>query len=266
MSFSPPIINDYINQLEALKRDSKENSKESEDLIKLLTTKKQLNNVGDTSFSDNSWLLNCMGDYYKNINDYQQAIKWYMKSADLGNTRAMCNVANYFYHVDIDYKKVIEWYNKSSDLGNSEAMRHLGVYYNIKEKNCLVAFNWWTKSANLNNNKAMFHLGYYYEIKKGDYLKAIDWYMKSIISGNNDALNNLKDIIIDKYDYDYIYNLMNKYEGTDNKQNEEIKYILLDKLSKKYIYNKMLEENNYLKSIKNQGIDKALINQVLKHF
>ncbi len=230
--FSPPIINDYINQLEALKRDDKENTKDSEDIYgkynKVYGTLNEslLDNV-DIDSLNNSWLLNFIGRYYYNKKDYPKAIEWYIKS---------------------------------SNLDNSESMNRLGIYYGDIENDYLKAIEWSLKSANLGNTYAMNNLGNYYYIEKNDYLKAIEWYTKSANLGNNgNSWYYLEIIKINETDYDYVFDLLQKYEG-------KIRNILLNKLSKEYIESKYQEIINNLKSVKTQGIDKVLINSILKHF
>ncbi len=232
LMFSPPIINDYINQLEALKRYGKENSKESKDIMdKLYDIEIRRFDLNINIDINNSWLLNCIGDYYEKVNDYIKAFEWYIKSINLGNSNAMFNLGCYYKNIEKDYPNTIEWFIKSADLGNTFAMNNLGYYYDEIEK---------------------------------DHPKACEWYMKSINLGNTNIIYNLANII-DKQDYNFIFDLMMKCndEGTENKQ---IKNILLDKLPKDYILNKQQEIINSLKSVKNQGIDKVLINSILKHF
>ncbi len=291
--FSPPIINDYINQLEALKRDGKENSKESYDIINKLNIELMNCNLNINTFDslNNSWLLNCIGYYIQYIeNDYPKAIEWYIKSSDLGNTIAMNNLGFYYEQIK-NYPKAIEWYIKSANLGNTKAMNNLGTYY--FNKDYPKAIEWYTKSANIGDSVSMNYLGFYYEqikdypkaiewyikssdlgntmamnwlasyyreIKK-DYLKAIEWYIKSANLGNNNALNYLKNITINLDLYDYIFDLSQKQSD-----NLEIKEILLNKLPLMFIYNKQQEIINNLKSVKTQGIDKVLINSILKHY
>ncbi len=260
MSFFPVIINDYINQLESLKRDGKENLYLLDKLIiEFKNCKLELNDNVDLA---NSWLLNCIGWwYYDKEKEYPEAIEWYMKSINLGNSEAMCNLGYYYDEIEKDYPKAIEWYTKSANLGNSDAMNCLGYYYDEIEKDYPKAIEWYTKSINLGNNTAMFNLGYYYQYIEKDYHKAIELYIKSANLDNSNVIRNLKIIKIKEIDYDYIYKLLSIHD-----ENKEIKNILLDKLSKEYIYTKKEEENNYLKSIKNQGIDKVLINSIFKHF
>ncbi len=306
--FSPPIINDYINQLEALKRDGKEN-KESQYIIDKYNREDiQLNEslLDNVDFA-NSWLLNCIGIYY-----YPKAIEWYIKSANLGNSWAMCNLGCYYDEIEKDYPKAIEWYTKSANLGNTSAMNNLGYYYEHTEKDYPKAIEWYIKSANLGNTMAMFNLGiYYYNIEK-DYQKAIEWYTKLANLGNSSAIynlylcykkiDNIKESIkwliksaeldnqhaigylyhlnIDENLYDYVYELCKQYKmciPKDDimkyldyeiylKSSKTIRNILISKLPALYIYNKKDEEINNLKSIKTQGIDNVLINEIIKHF
>ncbi len=227
--FSPPIVNEYVNQLEALKRDGKENSKDAEDILDKYNDIDKI--IIDFKFSeidiDNSWLLKCIGDYYIfEEGDYLKGIDLHMKSAKLNNSYAMYSIG-YYYDVKEEYPEAKEWYIKSANLGNNWAMYYLGSYYCNIEKN---------------------------------YKKAIDWVIKSSNLGNENAIYFLKIINIDKELYDYIFELSQKCEE------EKTKETLLNRLPSSYVYDKMLKENNYLKSIKNQGIDKVLINSIFKHF
>ena len=66
-------------------------------------------------------------DAYKQ-KDYQEAMKWYQKPADLGDAVAM-NTTGYMYQyglgVQKDYQEAMKWYQKSSDLGNNYGILNL---------------------------------------------------------------------------------------------------------------------------------------------
>ncbi len=239
LAFSSPIINDYINQLEILKRNGKENTKECDDLINkinwLFDESIKLNRNNNIDFS-NSHLLNYIGVYYEQSDEQNKE------------------------------QKAIEFFTKSSDLNNSDAMNNLGYHY-LEKENYPKAIEWYTKSANLNNNSSMYSLGWYYSEIKKDYSKAIEWYTKSANLGNCEGLHNLRLLNVgnDLKVLDYIFDLIRNGEQSEMEQ-DDIKKILLNKLSQEYLFNKMFEEINILKSVKKQGIDKVLINQILKHF
>ena len=62
--------------------------------------------------------------------DFDKAIEWYTKAADLGNTDAM-KMIGYMYTLgslyggEDDLEKAIEWYQKAADLGNADAQSYL---------------------------------------------------------------------------------------------------------------------------------------------
>ncbi|MDE6743040.1 MAG: sel1 repeat family protein [Lachnospiraceae bacterium] len=56
--------------------------------------------------------------------DYEMALEWYEKAADLGNMYAMNNIGDMYcegYGVEQDYETALEWYEKAADLGNEFA-------------------------------------------------------------------------------------------------------------------------------------------------
>ena len=62
--------------------------------------------------------------------DFDKAIEWYTKAADLGNSDAMKMIGNMYklgslYGGEDDLEKAIEWYQKAADLGNSDAQSYL---------------------------------------------------------------------------------------------------------------------------------------------
>jgi TPR repeat protein len=58
---------------------------------------------------------------------YGQALQWYHKVAELGNSIAMTNIGLFYekgYGVSKDYKEAFKWYQKAADLGNATAMNN----------------------------------------------------------------------------------------------------------------------------------------------
>lgn len=120
--------------------------------------------------------------------DYAQAMEWYEKAADLGNTDAMTNVGYMYQHgygVERDYTAAVEWYRKAVDLGNVAAMNNIGYMYmegyGVKQ-NYSVALKWFVKAANLGDTIAMTNIGYMYESGRGveqDAAMAAEWYEKA---------------------------------------------------------------------------------------
>lgn len=84
--------------------------------------------------------------------DYEQAIEWHEKAADLGNVSAM-NELGYIYGigegVEADYTQALEWLKKAADLGNANAMSWLGYLYENGlgvEQDLDIAQEWYRKA------------------------------------------------------------------------------------------------------------------------
>ena len=95
---------------------------------------------------------------------YEQAIYWWQKAADAGNSAAQKNLAIcYFngYGVEKDVEKAIYWWQKAADAGNSAAQKNLAFCY-LKgdgvEKNVEKAVYWWQKAADAGDSDAEYML------------------------------------------------------------------------------------------------------------
>ncbi len=200
LSFCFPIINDYINQLEVLKRDGNQHSKKSTYLYDMCDRNNKATSLPPLYSIDysNSWLLYFIGFHYFQARYY--------------NSR-------YF-----DLNDAKEWFIKSANLGNTTAMEQLIILNMIKK----------------------------------DFKSSIDWFIKCIKFGGKinpfKSPNNIPEEI-----YDYVFEL-------SQREDLKIKNILISCLPALYVSNKYQEIINNLKSVKNQGIDKVLINSILKHY
>ena len=60
--------------------------------------------------------------------DYEEAVKWYRKSAEQGNSRGQYNLG-YMYEfgkgVTKDYEEAIKWYRKAAEQNYTEAKEAL---------------------------------------------------------------------------------------------------------------------------------------------
>ena len=127
---------------------------------------------------------------------YEQAIYWWQKAADAGNSAAQKNLAIcYFngYGVEKDVEKAIYWWQKAADAGNSAAQKNLAFCY-LKgdgvEKNVEKAVYWWQKAADAGNSAAQFNLAICYLKGDGvekDVEKAVYWWQKAADAGDSDA-------------------------------------------------------------------------------
>ena len=127
---------------------------------------------------------------------YEQAIYWWQKAADAGNSAAQKNLAIcYFngYGVEKDVEKAIYWWQKAADAGNSAAQKNLAFCY-LKgdgvEKNVEKAVYWWQKAADAGDSTAQYRLAFCYLKGEGiekDVEKAVYWWQKAADAGDSDA-------------------------------------------------------------------------------
>lgn len=120
--------------------------------------------------------------------DYEQAIEWHKKAAELGNATAM-NEIGYIYSngegVEVDYTQALEWHERAADLGDATAMNNIGYmyFYGIGvEVDYTQALEWFEKAADLGNTNAMKSLAAMYMDGIGveqDLDIAQEWYNKA---------------------------------------------------------------------------------------
>ena len=90
---------------------------------------------------------------YYNSQDYAEALKWFRKSADQGDSMSQYFLASIYYSgqsVTQDYTEAAKWYRKSSDQGNPFAQISLGWMYYLGHgvpQNKPEAKNWFRKAA-----------------------------------------------------------------------------------------------------------------------
>lgn len=158
--------------------------------------------------------------------DYAQALEWYRKAADLGETDSMINIGSMYLYgqgVEQDYTQALEWYEKAADLGKENAMGWLGyLYYNGLgvEQDYTQALEWFKKGADLGEPSAMNNLAgmyYYGQGVEQDYTQALEWYEKAADLGNTDAMKSLAGMYTDgrgvEVDIDIAQEWYNKAEG-----------------------------------------------------
>jgi tetratricopeptide (TPR) repeat protein len=78
---------------------------------------------------DNSDAMNNLANYYKEIKDYDNMLKYYiMVAIKLNNSDALNNVASYYEEIK-DYDNMKKYYLMAIELNNSDAINYLGNYY-----------------------------------------------------------------------------------------------------------------------------------------
>ncbi|WP_061321210.1 tetratricopeptide repeat protein [Clostridium botulinum] len=132
--------------------------------------------------------MNIIGEMYCKEQNYKEAMYWYKKSAEKGNSTSMNNIGVMYYEgkgVEQDYQKAMYWYKKSSQEGNFTAMSNIGfMYYNGQgvTEDYKKAMYWYKKSYKEGNFGVMRDIGSMYYEGKGvikDYKKAMQCYKKA---------------------------------------------------------------------------------------
>jgi len=80
--------------------------------------------------------------------DYQQAVYWYKKAAEQGDTRAQLNLAVMFkFGIGVieDFSQSVLWYKKAAEQGDTKAQLNLAEMYASGEgvpENFVLAYKW----------------------------------------------------------------------------------------------------------------------------
>jgi TPR repeat protein len=139
---------------------------------------------------------------------YTEALPYFQRAAEGGNTQAMTNLALIYEEgrgVPKDERKAVELYTKAindSDNPDSQAMVNLGVMYlngqGALPKGESKALELFKKAAEADNANGMAMLGAMYEDGAGglpkDMATALSWYKKSAKKGNEFAQKHLKEL------------------------------------------------------------------------
>ncbi len=132
--------------------------------------------------------------------NFVEALQWFEKSAERGNTTAQLNLGMMYKKglgVKQNFEKAFQWFEKSAKGGNTIAQLNLGVMYEkglVVEKNVKKAFYWYQESAGQGNMKAQYNLGLIFYRGLGvekNFEKAFQWFEKGAEQGLRDAQFNV---------------------------------------------------------------------------
>ncbi len=128
-----------------------------------------------------------------------EAVKWYRKSANLGNAKAQFCLGVCYANgngVVQNYAEAVKWYRRGAEQGCKEAQLNLGVCYEYGDgvdKDFKEALTWYFKAALQGNDEAQYKVGFWLLMaKKPD--EAVQWLQKSAKQGNERAKNAIKAI------------------------------------------------------------------------
>jgi tetratricopeptide (TPR) repeat protein len=129
--------------------------------------------------------------------NYEEAFKWYRKSAERGYVFAQFQLAEFYQNgrgVTQDYAEAIKWYRKAAEQDFSMAQAKLGsmLYLGLGfPQNYLEAFRWYRNAAEHGSFHGQLALGGLYESGEGvakDKVEAYKWYNLAAASGNTVAI------------------------------------------------------------------------------
>ena len=91
---------------------------------------------------------------------YFEAVKWYMKAAEMGHADAQCDLGNCYYYgegLPENYERSVYWYEKAAEQGNVRALYNLGNSYYYGEgvaRDEKLAIAYYDRAASLGNVQA----------------------------------------------------------------------------------------------------------------
>lgn len=139
----------------------------------------------------------CKNDNEKKMSILSQYSNLLKEMADLGDTLAQFEYAEYLFSYTDNKASALEYVTKAATKGFIPAQKNLGnKYYNGKciEKDFSKAVEWYTKAAEQGDANAQDWTGFFYQNGYGvekDYSKAVEWYSKAAEQGNDSAQYNL---------------------------------------------------------------------------
>jgi tetratricopeptide (TPR) repeat protein len=129
--------------------------------------------------------------------NYEVAMRWFKKSADLGNADGMMGISWIYGNgrgVPRDDAEAMRWRKMSAEHGNTAAMWLIGAEYEdgkVVPQDYAEAMRWYKKAADLGDAEAMERIGTLYGYGRGvpqDYAEAMRWLKKAAGLGNATAM------------------------------------------------------------------------------
>ena len=142
-----------------------------------------------------------LGLAYEEIKDYPNAIKWYKKVFEMGDSNGAVDLALLYKKKLKDYPNAIKWYKKAYQAGNSTGALYLALLYDETLKDYPKAIEWYKKAYAMGNKDGARDLAIFYRKTLKDYPKAIEWYSKGVKEGYGKSINGLAYLYYDKKDY-----------------------------------------------------------------
>ena len=117
--------------------------------------------------------------------DYNEAVKWFKKSAEQNDPVAQCYLGVCYQAglgVPQEYGQAAKWFREAAEQGDPAAQFNLGVLYETGQgvtQNYAEAVKWYHSAAEQGEPQAQFNLGVFYEqghVVPQNYPEAVKWY------------------------------------------------------------------------------------------
>lgn len=139
--------------------------------------------------------------YYYNNKDYDTALEWYIKAADMGCSISPMIIGHMYYDgagVEQDIGTSMDWYLEASNCGNVYAMNYYGFnYFALDYINEIINQKYdsadkYQEDAKAGDLIAMHNLGQMYQHGLGglkcDDKAALSWYLKAATAGDPNSM------------------------------------------------------------------------------
>lgn len=152
--------------------------------------------LNDAKKGDSS-AQNSLGIWYYEHKENEQALEWWMKSANQENPSAYVNLGLYYYLNKS--KESIKWYELGAKHDEVLAYRGLGNYYKFIEPEKEKSIYWYLKASEKGDSRSHYLLGQYYI--EQDESTGLKYYLLAEENGEIDALEKLSEYYFEKKDY-----------------------------------------------------------------
>ncbi|WP_087016347.1 tetratricopeptide repeat protein [Thaumasiovibrio subtropicus] len=158
----------------------------------------QLANAGDPD------VMTDIADFYYEAvyleQDYEEALKWFIKAGDLGDSYGAYSAGYMFYNgegAETNYPLAAKYHTIAAKAGDMDSMFELAIMYDEGtgvEQSYKQSAHWYQQAAEAGHDGAMYNLGVAYDTGEGvsqNFEKSAYWYQQAADLGNSDAMFNL---------------------------------------------------------------------------
>ncbi len=137
-----------------------------------------------------------LGFEYETKQDLKEAVKWYRKAAEQGDSSTQVDLGLMYYEgrgVKQDFKEAAKWFRKAAKQGEAFSQSVLGEMYSDAqgvEQDFKEAVKWYQKAADQGDASSQSALGRMYSKGQGveqDFREAFKWHQKAAEQGNSVA-------------------------------------------------------------------------------